>query len=114
RLACAQSRQFDGHLSALRSDKLVGNLLGVPGLGRFPVDLDDLIAVAYTAAMSRSRVERRHYINLVVPLRDGRAYTRVLAALVLLDLLPLFLIEIVGVRVERVQHAKDRGLCSLV
>src|ERR1700704_3192261 len=63
--------------------------------------------------MSRSPVERRHYIDLVVSLSNGRTYSRVTAPLILLNLLPFFGVEIVGVRVECVKHSKDRRLGQL-
>src|SRR2546426_8408524 len=64
--------------------------------------------------MGRSPVEGRHYVDLVVSLGDGRAYSGVTAALILLNLFPFFGVEIVRVRVESVKHPKNRSLGQLV
>src|SRR5712692_6854978 len=60
--------------------------------------------------MCRSPIKRRHYVDLVVALGYRRADSRVTAVLILLHLLPLFLIEIIRVWIERVKHADDRSL----
>src|SRR6185369_7292102 len=71
RLAHAETHHLHSYRSSFRPDQLVGNLLGVPGLCRLAVYLNDLIAVPNSAFMSGGRIEPRHYVDLVITLCDG-------------------------------------------
>src|SRR5688500_18783141 len=87
---------------------------------RLAIYLDDLVAVTQPCPVCRGTVKRRSNIcghNLAIRIgqvADRRSDTVITGALLRTELLKFLCIEIVRMRIERMEHAVDRRLEYLV
>ena len=118
RFAGGDMRDRQLHQRAPGSANLVTHFGGRLAMHRYTIDRVDAIAITKASAEGGRFIESSSDIrfdliaNQVV--LNRRADTEVLAALISLHLVELFFIEIVRVRIQRAQHADDRGLVDVV
>ena len=102
------ARDADVNRGALGSLQQVGDVARAHVLGRFAVDGNDHVARMNAGLVGRRPGEGIDHDDFVVARADGHAHAVVLAALVFAHQRIRLGIEEIRVRIERVQHARDR------
>ena len=108
RLLHAFARNADVYRRSLRSLQQVGHVRRAHIFGRFPVDRDDHVARMNAGLVGGRSGKRKNHDHFIIARTNGHTHAVIFAALVFAHQRVRLGIEEIRVRIERVQHARNR------